>query len=83
MQNNGTIYLHVFFTEAGRSPDPSHKETYSKRRTFSTSKSNLISSVDFRTNPLSSFPFLYLIISNEADFQTYSILVISSSFLCS
>ena len=41
------IYM-FFFTEAGRSPDPSHKETYSKRRTFSTSKSNLISFKHFK-----------------------------------
>jgi hypothetical protein len=40
MKNNGTIYLHVYFTEAGRSPDPKDKETYSKRRTFSTFKSD-------------------------------------------
>lgn len=38
MQNNGSIYLHTFFTEAGRSPNPADKETYSKRRTFSTFK---------------------------------------------
>ena len=37
MQNNGTIYMHVFFTETGRSPNPNDK-TYSKRRTFSTFK---------------------------------------------
>lgn len=38
MQDNGTIYLHVYFTETGRSPNPADKETYSKRRTFSTFK---------------------------------------------
>lgn len=38
MKNNGSIYLHVFFTETGRSPDPMNKELYSKRRTFSTFK---------------------------------------------
>lgn len=38
MKNNGSIYLHTYFTENGRSPDPKHKETYSKRRTFSTFK---------------------------------------------
>ena len=38
MQNNGSIYLHVYFTESGRSANPQDKETYSKRRTFSTFK---------------------------------------------
>jgi hypothetical protein len=38
MQNNGSIYLHVYFTENGRSPNPSEKDTYSRRRTFSTFK---------------------------------------------
>lgn len=38
MQNNGTIFLHAYFTETGRSPNPADKETYSKRRTFSTFK---------------------------------------------
>ncbi|CAF0939732.1 unnamed protein product [Brachionus calyciflorus] len=38
MQNNGSIYLHVFMTENGRSPNPKDKETYSKRKTFSTFK---------------------------------------------
>ncbi len=38
MQNNGSILLHVYFTESGRSPDPHEKDTYSKRRTFSTFK---------------------------------------------
>lgn len=38
MKNNGSIYLHVFFTENGRSPNPKDKETYSKRMTFSTFK---------------------------------------------
>lgn len=38
MQNNGTIYLHTYFTETGRSPNPMDEETYSKRRTFSTFK---------------------------------------------
>lgn len=41
MQNNGSIYLHVYFTEHGRSPNPNDKETYSKRRTFSTFKRNI------------------------------------------
>jgi hypothetical protein len=40
MQNNGSIYLHVYFTEAGRSPNPADKETFSKRKTFSSFKSN-------------------------------------------
>lgn len=48
-----------------------------------SSRSCLISSVYLRTNPLSSLPFLYFTTSNEADFHTYSILEISSSFLCS
>ena len=39
MQNNGSIYLHAFFTENGRSPNPKDKETYSKRKTFSSFKS--------------------------------------------
>jgi len=38
MQNNGSIYLHCYFTESGRSPNPKDRETYSKRRTFSTFK---------------------------------------------
>lgn len=38
MKNNGSIYLHTYFTEAGRSPNPKDKDTYSKRRTFSTFK---------------------------------------------
>lgn len=38
MQNNGSIYLHAYFTENGRSPNPMDKDTYSKRRTFSTFK---------------------------------------------
>ncbi|RNA33977.1 cleft lip and palate transmembrane protein -like [Brachionus plicatilis] len=38
MKNNGSIYLHVFFTENGRSPNPKDKETYSKRMTFSSFK---------------------------------------------
>ncbi len=38
MKNNGSIYIHTYFTESGRSPNPADKETYSKRRTFSTFK---------------------------------------------
>jgi len=38
MRNNGSIYMHVYFTETGRSPNPLDKETYSRRRTFSTFK---------------------------------------------
>jgi len=38
MQNNGTIYMHVYVTLNGRSPNPRDKETYSKRQTFSTFK---------------------------------------------
>ena len=38
MQNNGSIYLHCYFTESGRSPNPKDRDTYSKRRTFSTFK---------------------------------------------
>ena len=38
MKNNGSIYIHTFFTETGRSPNPADKETFSKRRTFSTFK---------------------------------------------
>lgn len=41
MQNNGTIYMHVYVTENGRSPNPRDKETYSKRRTFSSFKSKI------------------------------------------
>ena len=33
--------MHVYFTESGRSPNPSDKDTYSKRRTFSSFKRNL------------------------------------------
>ena len=38
MQNNGSIYIHVFVTEHERSPNPQDKETYSRRRTFSSFK---------------------------------------------
>ncbi len=39
MQNNGSIYIHVIVTEHERSPNPLDKETYSRRRTFSSFKS--------------------------------------------
>ena len=45
MQNNGSIYLHVYFTESGRSQNPYDKETYARRRTFSTFKRKLITKI--------------------------------------
>jgi hypothetical protein len=40
MANNGSIYLHVFMTEHGRSPNPFNSDSHSKQHTFSSFKSN-------------------------------------------
>ena len=42
MKNNGSIYMHVYFTETGRSPNPADKETFSRRRTFFSFKRNVL-----------------------------------------
>ncbi|ESO91931.1 hypothetical protein LOTGIDRAFT_233250 [Lottia gigantea] len=38
LQNNGSLYLHAYFVSEGRSPDPSNKGKYSKRKTVYRSK---------------------------------------------
>ncbi|KAK6181369.1 hypothetical protein SNE40_009235 [Patella caerulea] len=38
VQNNGSLYLHVYFVKEGRSPDPTDKGRYSKKNTVSRSK---------------------------------------------
>lgn len=38
MINNGSIYIHVYFTKANYSPDPKRKGKYSKKYTFSVTK---------------------------------------------
>ncbi|XP_006822532.1 uncharacterized protein LOC102801376, partial [Saccoglossus kowalevskii] len=39
MMNNGSIYLHVYLTKVGKSPDPSDKKRYSKKATAYKTKS--------------------------------------------
>jgi hypothetical protein len=38
LQNNGSIFMHVFVTKSGNSPDPNVKSTYSKRYTIYRSR---------------------------------------------
>ena len=34
VQNNGTLFMHVFIVKAGNSPDPADKDRYSKVHTI-------------------------------------------------